>query len=40
MNTNVMMRVAGRRKLRRLLHALLWPSATVRHWGWEPELSL
>jgi hypothetical protein len=27
MNINVMMRVAGRRKLRRLLQPLLWPSA-------------
>jgi hypothetical protein len=30
-----MMRIAGRRKLRRLLHALLWPSGSVRHWGWQ-----
>lgn len=38
MKTNLMMRVAGRRKLRRLIHALLWPSQTsVRNW--EPELS-
>ncbi len=39
--TNVMMmKHAGRRKLRRLLDLLLRPQTPVRHYGWEPELSL
>jgi len=40
--TNVMMmKHAGRRKLRRLLQLLLGPQTTpVRHYGWEPEMSL
>jgi len=33
MNINVMMRVARRRKLRRLLQQLLWPSARVTRPG-------
>lgn len=40
MNSVMYMKMSARRKLRRLLHLLLWPSASVRHWGWEPELSI
>ena len=39
--TNVMMmKHAGRRKLRRLLALLLWPPASVRHYGFDPGMSL
>ena len=36
----VMMRMSGRRKLRRLLQHLLWPRVTVRHWDATPALGL
>jgi hypothetical protein len=32
MLSNTMLRVAGRRKLRRLLRLLVWPSANVRNY--------
>lgn len=38
--TNVMMLKHVRRKLRRLLQLLLGPQPSVRHYGWEPEMSL
>ena len=39
--TNVMMlKHIGRRRLRRLLDLLLRPQTSVRHYGWEPEMSL
>ena len=31
-----MTRISWRRKLRRLLHHLLWPAASVRHYPGEP----
>jgi len=40
MNHIINMKMNGRRKLRRLVHLLLWPSASVRNWNWEPEMSL
>ena len=36
----VMFRHVGRRKLRRLLQQLLWPSASVRHNPFEPVMGL
>jgi len=36
----MMMKHAGRRKLRRLLELLLRPQNPVRNYSWEPELSL
>ena len=38
MNPVMTMRMAGRRRLRRLLQQLLRPSGAVRHWGWEPHV--
>jgi hypothetical protein len=35
----VMMRMAGRRKLRRLLHQLLLPRASVRSYDFGPGLT-
>jgi hypothetical protein len=41
MNPVIEMRMAGRRKLRRLLHLLLWPSGTAtKQWDWNPTFSL
>jgi hypothetical protein len=36
MSAHVLFRMAGRRKLRRLLQQLLFPKATVRHYGFDP----
>jgi hypothetical protein len=32
MKNLIMFRTSWRRKLRRLLHSLLWPAETVPHW--------
>jgi hypothetical protein len=36
METIYKMRMNGRRRLRRLIHQLLWPAAPVPHYGPEP----
>jgi hypothetical protein len=40
MSNVMMMKHVSRRKLRRLLELLLRPQTSVRHYGWEPEMSL
>ena len=37
---SVMMRTTGRRKLRRLLQQLLWPTSSVRHYGFDPLMGI
>lgn len=39
MKNIMLMKHAGRRRLRRLLSMLLWPRVSVRHYGFHPEMS-
>jgi hypothetical protein len=40
MESIYLMKMSSRRRLRRLLHQLLWPAASVPHYGPEPMLGI